>query len=121
MKLHAFIMLALTLSLSVASANEQTQWSCFSEDKSVSLVITHDEGAYVANGLVTVANIQVPMPCISNETHSSYTCLENNDQVERLGAVIGSAVEGEFSGYVIIHNRVNGIQKLADVTCPKTI
>lgn len=121
MKLNALFALALTLTLSIANAGEKTQWTCLSADKSVSLVIAYDEGAYVAEGLVTVANIRVPMPCTSNETHSAFLCLENNDQVERLGAAIGSAAEGEFSGYVLIHNKVTGVQKFADVTCSKTI
>lgn len=121
MKFNFLIASLLLLSISSVHAAEKTQWTCLSANKTVSIVITHAEGAYVAEGLVTIVNIQVPMPCTSNATHSAYVCMENNDQVERLGAVIGSSVEGQFSGYVLINNKLMGIQKFADVTCTKTI
>lgn len=120
MKFNFLIASALLFSISSINAAETTEWTCLSADKSVSLVITHEESSYTAEGLVTVANIRVPMPCTSNETGAAFMCLENNDQVERLGAAIGSSAENEFSGYVFIHNKVAGIQKFANVECTKT-
>lgn len=120
MKFNFLIASVFLLSISSISAAENTVWTCLSADKSVSLVLTHEESSYTAEGLVTVANIRVPMLCTSNQTGAAFVCLENTDQVERLGAAIGSTKEDEFSGYVFIHNKVTGIQKFADVECTKT-
>jgi hypothetical protein len=118
MKLTFLMAATLLLSISSAGAAENTEWTCLSADKSVSLVINHEESSYVAEGLVTVANIRVPMPC--QVTGAAFMCLENTDQVERLGAAIGEITEGQFVGYVFILNKVTGFQKFADVTCTKT-
>lgn len=121
MKLTFLMAATLLLSISSVNAAGNTEWTCLSTDKSVSLVITHEESSYIAQGLVTVANIRIPMPCTSNETGSAFMCIENNDQVERLGAAIGSTAENEFSGYVFIHNKfAAGIQRFANVECTKT-
>lgn len=118
MKYTFLIAATLLLSIASVSAAQKTEWTCFSADKSVSLVISHEEPSYTAQGLVTVATIQVPMPC--QVTGAAFLCLENTDQTERLGAAIGESEEGQFSGYVYIHNKVTGFQKFADVTCTKT-
>lgn len=115
---YTFLIAATFLLISSAHAAENTEWTCLSADKSVSLVINHEESSYTAQGLVTVANIRVPMPC--QVTGAAFMCLENNDQVERLGAAIGATQEGQFSGYVFILNKATGFQKFADVTCTKT-
>ncbi|MEA9357800.1 hypothetical protein SHI21_16330 [Bacteriovorax sp. PP10] len=115
---YPFLIAATLLLISSVNAAENTEWTCLSADKSVSLVINHEESSYTAQGLVTVANIRVPMPC--QVTGAAFMCLENTDQAERLGAAIGATAEGQFSGYVYIHNKVNGFQKFADITCTKT-
>ena len=118
MKLTFLMTATLLLAISSANAAENTEWTCLSADKSASLVINHEESSYTAEGLVTVANIRVPMPC--QVTGAAFMCLENTDQVERLGAAIGEITEGEFIGYIFILNKVTGFQKFADVTCTKT-
>lgn len=121
MKLNFVIAVLLSLTVHAVSASETNIWSCESADKSVSLMIAHTESSYTADALVTVAGtIRVPMPCTLTPTKMAFICLENNDQVERLGAALSLDANNDLSGSILIHNKVTGIQKFSDITCLKS-
>lgn len=120
MKLNFVIAALLSLTIQTASASETTIWSCESADKSVSLMMAHTDSSYTADAMVTVAGtIRVPMPCTLTPTKMAFVCLENNDQIERLGAALSLDLNNDLSGFILINNKVTGIQKFADVTCLK--